>query len=190
MGTLPDGASKVFTGVIFDVYQWEQEMYDGSTATFERLERPDTVEVIAVTPGGKLLIQRQQQPDSDEWFLSSIGGRVDPGEEPFAAIKREMLEEMGCVSEHWEHIESWQPTSKLMWLIHIYIARGCVKTHDQDLDGGERIEMIEVSFDTFLDLIDSGELTRFAGPVREMCIRAKYDKPSYETLKKKLLGGV
>ena len=31
---LPEQAKKVFDGEIFDVYQWDQEMYDGSTETF------------------------------------------------------------------------------------------------------------------------------------------------------------
>lgn len=35
---LPPQAKKVFTGQIFDVYQWEQEMYDGSFETFEMLK--------------------------------------------------------------------------------------------------------------------------------------------------------
>ena len=46
---MPEHAKKVFSGVMFDVYQWEQEMYDGSTATFEKLTRPDTAQVIPVT---------------------------------------------------------------------------------------------------------------------------------------------
>ena len=46
---IPDEAEKVFNGVLFDVYQWQQEMYDGSYATFERLRRADTAAVICIT---------------------------------------------------------------------------------------------------------------------------------------------
>jgi len=31
---------EVHQGVIFDVYQWEQEMYDGSIKIFEKLKTP------------------------------------------------------------------------------------------------------------------------------------------------------
>ena len=56
---LPKNARRVFKGEIFEVWQWPQKMYDGSTETFEMLKRPDTTQVIA-TVGDKiaLLIQK------------------------------------------------------------------------------------------------------------------------------------
>ena len=38
---IPINAKKVFQGIIFDVYQWEQKLFDGTVATFEKLKRPD-----------------------------------------------------------------------------------------------------------------------------------------------------
>lgn len=52
----------MFKGVIFDVYQWEQEMFDGTTQTFEKLKRPDTIMVIPVTEDGKIILTEQEQP--------------------------------------------------------------------------------------------------------------------------------
>ncbi len=46
--TIPEQAELKFHGVIFDVYQWPQEMFDGSTETFEMLRRADTVKIIAI----------------------------------------------------------------------------------------------------------------------------------------------
>ncbi len=188
MGELPEGAKKVFSGVIFNVHQWDQQMYDGTTEVFERISRGDTVEAIVVTQEGKLLIQKQQQPDREEWFLSSVGGRVDEGEEPLGAMKRELKEETGYTSDDVELISTYRPSSKLMWNIYTYVARGCVKTHEQDLDAGEKIEVLEVGLDEYIELIDSGKLERFAAPIREMCIRAKYHEPSKEKLRKQLFG--
>ncbi len=34
---IPDHATCVFRGMLFDVYQWQQEMFDGSIETFEML---------------------------------------------------------------------------------------------------------------------------------------------------------
>ena len=45
---IPEEAKKVFQGEIFAVYQWPQEMFDGSFATFEMLRRADTVKILAV----------------------------------------------------------------------------------------------------------------------------------------------
>lgn len=32
---IPSTAKRVFKGIIFDVYRWEQEMFDETTSTFE-----------------------------------------------------------------------------------------------------------------------------------------------------------
>ena len=47
---IPDHATCVFHGALFDVYQWQQEMFDGTYETFEMLRRPDTIAVIAIVP--------------------------------------------------------------------------------------------------------------------------------------------
>lgn len=45
---LPKEAKKVFSGVISEVYQWPQKLFDGTTATFEMIKRPDTVKIVAI----------------------------------------------------------------------------------------------------------------------------------------------
>jgi ADP-ribose pyrophosphatase len=48
MVKIPPHASKVFSGIIFDVYQWDQQLFNGKIATFEALTRSSTVIVIPV----------------------------------------------------------------------------------------------------------------------------------------------
>lgn len=188
MGDLPPNAKKVFEGVIFDVYQWEQKMYDGSTQVFERLDRADTVDVLATTKDGKILIQRQSQPDRDKSFLCLIGGRVEKGEEPLAAAKREMLEETGYTSQDWSLLLSYRPMFKIRWDMHVYVARDCEKSAEQHLDPGERIEVTQVTFDELLNLVDSGGMHRIHDEVRQRCIRAKYHRPAYEAFYREIFG--
>jgi len=91
---IPEYAKCVFNGIIFDVYQWQQKQFDGTTATFEKLKRPDTVMLLPVTNDKKIVITEQEQPGKQP-FIGSIGGRVDPGEDILTAAKRELLEESG-----------------------------------------------------------------------------------------------
>jgi len=58
---IPDDAKKVFSGVRTDVYQWDQEMFDGSIATFERIEKKPSAAIIAVVDS-KIIITQQEQP--------------------------------------------------------------------------------------------------------------------------------
>jgi ADP-ribose pyrophosphatase len=87
---LPKHAKKVFEGIIFDVYQWEQKMFDGTTQTFEKLKRPDTVTVIPITHDGMIMLTKQEQPGKQA-FVGAAGGRVDYGEGIIEAAKRELL---------------------------------------------------------------------------------------------------
>ncbi len=154
---IPQHAKKVFTGQIFDVYQWEQQLYDGTFATFEMLGRPDTVEVIA-TSGDKIYYSHQSQPNKEN-FYTVFGGRVDALEQPLEAAKRELLEESGMESDDWELFKVYEPYHKINWKIHTYIARNCLSTKPQKLDAGEKVEIIEGTFDQFIDTVTSVNYT-------------------------------
>ncbi len=148
---MPFNAKCVFKGKIFDVWQWEQKMYDGSVEIFERLKRPDTAQVISVV-GEKILIQTEQQPDREESFLSIPGGRCDKGEDPLDAAKRELLEETGYVSKDWSLWKEIDPVSKIEWTIFTYIARNCTLEKAPTTDAGERIITRLVDFEEFMKI--------------------------------------
>src|SRR6185369_14339973 len=148
---LPEEATLVFKGVIFSVYQWQQKMFDGSVETFEMLKRPSTIEIIA-TQGEKILMSRQSQPNKEN-FHSLFGGRAEENEEPLVTAKRELLEESGLESDDWEFVKSYQPVHKIDWEIYLFIARNCKKVAEPKLDPGEKIAMIEYTFDEFADIV-------------------------------------
>jgi ADP-ribose pyrophosphatase len=137
--------------VIFDVYQWEQEMFDGSTETFEKLKRPDTVVVFPITEDGKIILTKQEQPGKEP-FIGAAGGRVDPGEDILDAAKRELLEESGYKAAEFTLWKSMQPISKIEWAVYVFVARGLKKVAELNLDAGEKIELMPVSFDEFLKI--------------------------------------
>ena len=148
---MPPNAHRVFKGKLFEVWQWEQTMFDGSTATFERLKRPDTVQILAVVDN-KILMQTEQQPDSEETFLSIPGGRVDEGEDPLDAAKRELLEESGYVSDDWSLWREDNPVAKIDWTVYTYIARNAAQQARPHPEAGEKIESRLVDFEEFVRL--------------------------------------
>jgi len=148
---IPDNAKRVFKGVIYDVYQWEQKLYDGSTATFEKLKRADTVIVFPVLDDGRIILTEQEQPGKEP-FISTTGGRVDEGEETLEAAKRELLEESGYVAERFTLWGARHVTSKIDWVIYTFIAKGLKKVSEPDLDGGEKIALKPVTFDELLEI--------------------------------------
>ncbi len=180
---LPINAKLAFKGNIFDTYQWEQEMFDGSTATFEMLKRPNTVNVIA-TAGDKVFIAKQSQPSKGE-FHCLLGGRQDESEDPLDTAKRELLEEAGMESGDWELWQVTEPYSKIEWGVYTYIAKNCRKVAEQNLDAGEKIEVLELSFDQFVDKtlepdFDSREVV-------ESFLRMKLENDELEEFKRRIL---
>ncbi|MFA5946621.1 MAG: NUDIX hydrolase [Patescibacteria group bacterium] len=150
---IPASAKRVFKGVIFDVYQWEQEMFDGSMATFERLKRPATIQVIPVM-GDKIILAREQQPLAEEKY-SFIGGRQEEGETDLETAKRELLEETGLASDDWELLWTYDSFGKMEWKMCVFIARNCKKVAEQKLDPGEKIYPEEYTFDEFVEKVRS-----------------------------------
>lgn len=148
---IPENAKRVFKGVIFDVYQWEQEMFDGTKKTFEKLKRPDTVVVFPVLPDGKIIITEQEQPGKEP-FIGATGGRIDEGEDVLSAAKRELLEESGYTAEEFVLWDAKHPTSKVDWVVYTIIAKGLKKVADPNLDAGEKIKLITVSLDELIDI--------------------------------------
>jgi ADP-ribose pyrophosphatase len=152
---IPKSADCKYHGIIFDVYQWKQRMYDGSYKTFEAVKRPDTVEVIAVQ-GKKILIARQMQPGRS-WIYSLFGGRREKDETPLAAAKRELREESGLVGSEWQLFRKYQPYHKIDHTIYVFIARGCRRVCEPHLDSGEKIHVRAVTFREFISIVTSGK---------------------------------
>ena len=74
----PSSATLVFKGVLFNVWQWEQILFDGTKKTFEKIERPDTVLVLPILPDGLVILAEETQPGMQS-TLQAIGGRIEPG---------------------------------------------------------------------------------------------------------------
>jgi 8-oxo-dGTP pyrophosphatase MutT (NUDIX family) len=148
---IPERAKIVFKGILFDVYQWEQELYDGTITTFEKIKRPDTVVVFPILPDGKILLTEQQQPGKKP-FIGATGGQVDKKETPLAVAKRELLEESGYEASEYILWHAEQPASKIEWAVYVFIAKGLKKSKEQNLDAGEKISLKPVSFEEFLEI--------------------------------------
>ena len=145
--TLPDNpilipyhAKCVFRGQIFEVYQWEQELFDGSFETFEMLKRPDSVMIIAIDADGQAIAVDEEQPNGINRINSLVGGRVDPTDETtLSAAQREIEEETGWRFRKWQQIDVIQPESKIEWFVHLFLAEEPYDRVDMRQDGGEKI---------------------------------------------------
>ncbi len=181
---LPESAVRVFKGVIFDVYQWPQKMFDGSTETFEMLKRPSTVTVLA-THGESIIVHEEEQPGKPP-FVTIPGGRREEGEDPLATAKRELLEESGMESDDWEELRVYSPATKIDWEIYVFVARNCRKVADQMLDVGEKIRVREVSWEEFLQIACGERFSETELGAEIMRLRLDPDQSKMDAFRKKI----
>jgi len=150
---IPKDAKKVFSGELFEIFQWNQKMYDGSYATFEKAKRiTDSVNVLLITDDNKIILTKQQQPGMQE-FIGVVGGMIDEDEYVLQAIERELLEESGFKANKITMLFAIHPIEKVDWAIYTFVARNLKKIADLHLDNGEKIELVEYTFDEFLELV-------------------------------------
>jgi len=151
MKNIPEHARKMFSWIIFDVYHWEQELYDGSTTTFEALHRKGTAIVLPVLDNGNFLLCIQEQPGYSK-RLDAFGGRQDDDEDLLTTAKRELLEESWYEAQNYELIIEENPRApKVQWSICYFIARGLKRVSGQKLDAGEKLELFEMSKEDFFN---------------------------------------
>lgn len=176
---MPGHAKKVFEGEIFTVWQWQQELYDGSFATFEQIERTDSVHAVGVLPNGNIFMTKDEQPHRES-ILTPAGGRLEKGEEPDRGLKREFLEETGYTIGNLVPWHVYRPSEKMNWAVHAYVARDLEKVAEPDLDAGEKVTLVEFSFGEFLALGPGQQLRDIE--IRNILLEALLDKRKKDEL--------
>ena len=86
-------------------------------------------------------------------------GMVDDGEEPLAAIQRELREETGYASDEW-HLLGTAPVYPPLQTNRIYsfLALNARRIGGQALDEGEEIHCHEMPLGKFIDHVETGRI--------------------------------
>ena len=123
---------------------------------FYVLEYPDWVNIIAITEDERFVMVRQYRHGLGVIETELCAGCVEPGEEPLEAAQRELLEETGYTGGEWELqcVISGNPSTTNN-LTYCYLARGVRPTGTQHLDATEDIEVLMLSRDELLGLMNA-----------------------------------
>ena len=145
---IPDNATRVFEGILYDVYQWPQKLTDGTTATFEMLKRVDTALVVAVQ-GGKLLLAEVRQPGGVLRTYTLPGGRADKGTSCHSMLEvaqKEMREETGLEFKNWRLIHVRQQAEKIEGFFYLYLATDLLAERAVLDEPGEQVTLRPTEF--------------------------------------------
>jgi 8-oxo-dGTP pyrophosphatase MutT (NUDIX family) len=117
----------------------------GESHTFHIVEAADWVNVIPVTPEGKIICIRQYRHGTEHITLEIPGGVIDDGELPADAARREMLEETGYDADEIVLLGSVEPNPAIQNnRCYSYLALNARAVGRQSLDAAEDIEVVLV----------------------------------------------
>jgi len=88
-------SERVYSGRLFNVDLDTIEMHNGVMALRETLQHPGAVAMVPVDEDGNLLLVTQYRHSAGRLLLELPAGTLEKGEEPIAAVARELQEEIG-----------------------------------------------------------------------------------------------
>ncbi len=127
----------IFKGKIINLRVDDARLPDGSIAKREVVEHPGGVCVAALTDAEELLFVEQFRYPYGEVVLELPAGKLEFGEDPFEAGKRELSEETGAVASEYRDLGKLYPTPGYCGeIIHMYMAEH-LTFREQHLDADE-----------------------------------------------------
>jgi ADP-ribose pyrophosphatase len=124
--------------------------------TFYTIDTRDWVNVIPVTPEGKIVMIRQYRHGSREVTLEIPGGLVDE-DDPGEAARRELLEETGYAGDPARSLGFVNPNPAIFNnLCHTYLIENVREVSEKTLDPDEDIEVVLTPPDEIPGMIARG----------------------------------
>lgn len=148
----------VFDGKLLHVYNDEVLLPNGEKSTREYIKHQGAVAVVPVTDNNEIIVVRQYRYPIGRVTIEIPAGKLDRGEKPIDAAKRELSEETGVESADITYIGGLYPSVAYTdEIIHIYMAKN-LKYGNAHTDDDEFLEVEKISVNKFVDMIMNGEI--------------------------------
>jgi ADP-ribose pyrophosphatase len=124
------------------------------------INAPDWVNVIALTPDGRLVLVRQFRYGIDDFSVEIPGGVIDLGEDPVAAGVRELREETGYVGTSARLLGRVHPNPAMQNnRCHLVLVEGARPEAGLDWDPDEEFEIMTRPVEEVYALAYAGGIT-------------------------------
>ncbi len=133
--------------------------HGGVIEAFHLIKGPDWGGVLALTEASEIVLVRQYRHGYGGLSVELPAGVIEEGEEPLAAVQRELLEETGFSADRWQPLLSVQtePTRHTT-RAHFFLATGARRVAEPSLDAAEHLESFVVPAPELLSMLERGEV--------------------------------
>lgn len=148
----------IYRGRVVDFHVDKAELENGKTVSRECVDHRGGVSVAALTKRNELYFVRQYRYPYRKAVLELPAGKLEPGEDPLEAGKRELREETGVTGKSYAALGTVYPspgyTNEVIWL---YACRAEERggTH---LDEDEFLEAEKIPLEKAVEMVLAGEI--------------------------------
>jgi ADP-ribose pyrophosphatase len=153
----------VFEGPVFRV-EHDKLIEPGGVENERDVIRHNGSVVILAVDGAKskknpwIVMERQYRHAAEQFLWELPAGKIEEGEEPLAAAKRELVEETGYCAKKWKPlVEYYASPGFLGESMKVFLAEGLVAGAAQP-EADEKIELRLVKLSEVLKMIDKGAI--------------------------------
>lgn len=151
-------SSVVYRGLIVNVRRDKALLPNGRPCEREVVEHGGAVALAALTDKNELLFVRQFRYPCGEAILELPAGKLEPGEDPLEAGKRELLEETGASALRFTDLGLYYPSpGYCAEVIHLFAAFGLTFTAASP-DEDEFLELERIPLEKAVDMVLAGEI--------------------------------
>jgi ADP-ribose pyrophosphatase len=151
----------VYRGPVFWVTTDDVQEPGGVRARRDVIHHTGSVVVLTVDESGsspRVLLERQYRHAANDFLWELPAGRIDPGENPLHAAKRELLEETGYTARNWRRIFNFYASPGFVAeTMSVYLATG-LKAGPAHPEADEVIHKRMVPLSTALSMVLKGTI--------------------------------
>ena len=150
---------EVFAGRVIRVTVDDVELENGNTSVREVVHHHGGAGVIAINDKGEITLVRQFRYALGKELIEIPAGKLEPGEDPFEAARRELGEEAGLVARTFRKLGETIPTCGYdSEVIYLYAAKDLEATGCH-LDPDEFVTVFTMPLEEAVEKVFSGEIS-------------------------------
>ena len=151
-------STKIFSGAVFSVTRDQLREASGQEIVREVVNHSGGAGGVALFADGRIALVRQYRHPAKKDLLEIPAGKIDAGEAPETCAAREIEEELGFRVGRLEKLAEFYSTPGFCAeKLYVYLATELVPTQ-QKLDHDENVEIVFVTLDEALLMVQSGEI--------------------------------